>query len=126
MTVRRLLTILCCTVLWAGTLPAALKTIEDGLELRLSTVTLPTRSPAPLRFRQCPTCTPEALQITAATGWYLAGTGNALAEISHAALVETARNSRPDSFMYVYYQRDTGLVTRIVLDAIAGNDGDNP
>ena len=98
---------------------ASLRAVEQAYELARSEVQLPASRDGLLTLRPCTGCRPLALRVTAATAWYLQP-GRRQPD-GQAAVLTAFRQSAatPGTLVYVYYERETRRVKRIVLDVPA-------
>jgi hypothetical protein len=113
MLTRKLLamTLLICA---AGAVSAAMRAVEQGLELAATDVTLPVTSDATLNVRRCRECPLLALRVSADTAWVLAGP--ARVAVPRDEFRRIARGNA-EALIYVFYSPDSLRVTRMVLDA---------
>ncbi|MBM4220963.1 MAG: hypothetical protein FJ170_03330, partial [Gammaproteobacteria bacterium] len=70
MSIRQRIGLLVLLACWLPAGQAAIRQIEQALELRPEQLQLPARPDAQLTIRPCATCRVVALQVTAATLWY--------------------------------------------------------
>lgn len=112
--IRKTFLALILSVTLFGTAEAALVALERDFELALNQVTLPRSSAGQVVVRQCGDCDPEVLRVDANTRYFLGSNKPAsLAELRAAA--DAVRDPKRTG-VYVFYEPETGVVTRIVLD----------
>ncbi len=99
--------------LWSAATPAALKNIENAYESDTTHVTLPSGPGGRVVVRECERCKPVALRSDRRTAWFI---GSAAAPVTLAALRAAVAEPREAPRMVtVFYNLDTGVVTRVVL-----------
>lgn len=103
-------------VLSAGALEAALEIVEEAHEVELARIELPTHALGQVGFPPCARCERIRLRVDEATRYVLAGAPGAVTLESFRD--EAARRAgTPDNVVYVIYDVESRVVTRLVLDA---------
>lgn len=100
---------------WAGLAHSAFGFIEEAYELDFDTVTLPTHPAGHVRFKQCDHCGNTTLSVDEHTTYHngVRTTAISLTELRSAAAIQNSK------LIYVYYDPETKVVTRIVLSTLS-------
>ncbi len=99
----------------SATATAKLKNVENAYESDTAHVLLPSSSGGQVIIRECSGCKPVVLRVNRDTTYQIAGSG---APVSLDALRAAAAADAADSrLLIVFYNLDSGVVTRIVLGA---------
>ena len=95
---------------------AALERIEEAYEVGLNRVALPSYGGGQVTFSPCATCESVSMRVDAGTR-YLIIDGNE--DITLKTFLETAAaiGNPSDSIVYVIFDTDSLVVTRLILDA---------
>ncbi len=104
------------TLAFAGLAQARLERIEDAYELDLSQVSLPAHAADRVMVKPCADCFTVQLQINAQTSYHL-GIGSAGVTLQALTDAVAAVSDRRNTLIYVMYQPESLVVTRIILDA---------
>lgn len=94
---------------------STLKIVEEAYELPLSRVTLPSDENGTVSLRSCLGCKLETLRVTQDTRYFIRATSGpvTLAEARDAAASAAGRRQ---ASVYLYYDRKTRIVLRLVVD----------
>ncbi len=99
--------------LWSAAATASLKNIENAYESDTAHVTLPSAPGGSVVVRECDQCKPVRLRSDRRTAFFV---GSAGTPVTLAALRAAAAEPRDaPRMLMVFYNLDTGVVTRVVL-----------
>ena len=91
---------------------------EDAYELRLAEVSLPGSLDGSVIFRACSDCRTTALRITQTTLFEVDGQRVDLKSLNEAAkALRGRRGEGAGTAVYIFFNIDSRLVTRLVLDS---------
>ena len=121
-TIITTLTIAAVMLAWSGPAGAALDLIEQAYELSSKDVRLPAHSASRVVIRQCEglDCDTVKLSVDEDTSYHL-GTGTDAVSLSDFR--QAAKGG--DKLIYLFYDADSGVVTRIILDMDHERASDN-
>ena len=112
---RLLITIALLTSLSGAAASQTLELIERATELTLDEVTLPTALGGTVNFKDCPSCAVTTHRTTNGTVFVANGQPLSLADCLHLADEIRARDKDESTFVTVYLDIATGVVTRVAL-----------
>ncbi len=109
-----IITLTVLTLAFTGLAQAGMRTIEEAYELDLTQVMLPAHTADQLTLKQCEDCYTVQLTVDARTSYHIGmrSTGVTLQTLIAAA---DAVSNREDTPIYVMYQPESLVVTRIIL-----------
>ncbi len=110
-----IMTLAVLTLAFAGLAQARLERIEEAYELALTQVSLPAHAAGRVTITACAGCDTVHLPVDARTSYHLGigAPGVTLQELTDAVYAVSDRSKTP---IYVMYQPESLVVTRIILD----------
>jgi|SRR5688572_15422224 hypothetical protein len=112
---RLLITIVLLTSLNGGAAAQTLELIERATELMLDEVALPTALGSTVNFKDCPSCAVSTHRTTNTTVFVANGQTLSLADFLRLAEEIRVRDKDESTFVTVYLDIATGVVTRVAL-----------
>jgi hypothetical protein len=93
-----------------------LETVENGVELALSELRLPTSDTGNVSFSACPTCRVSVHRVTPETQYFVNGAALSLVDFLRVAgEIDAIRNGPETTLAGVFIDLQSGRVTRITL-----------
>jgi len=102
-------------LIFANSVYGTLVQLEDAYELSMNQVRLPRHDGGQLVVRECPTCDATVLRIDKRTRYYL-GRARTPVPLDDLLTAAHALGTRKDNAVYVFFQPEEKIVTRIILD----------
>jgi len=111
-----IITLAVLTLAFASLAQATLDRIEESYELDLTQVSLPAHEADAITLKACADCYTVQLSVNAQTSYHVGmrSAGVTLRELTDAVAAVRDRENTP---VYVMYQPESLVVTRIILDA---------
>jgi hypothetical protein len=109
-----IITLTVLTLAFTGLAQAGMRTIEEAYELNLTQVMLPAHSADQLTLKQCEDCYTVQLQADDGTSYHIGFRSPAVTLQTLIAAADAVSN-REDTPIYVMYQPESLVVTRIIL-----------